>query len=217
MCKGSLFGPLRGPNSFLYERRPRVARRNGRATSVARCPARGAELVKFGEVFAQDAQRVAWCLVLEQDGLDELADHGLHVGVELGGGLEGEAQVSSGPRSSAAKTRASVLMWSAMASLRSTSRVPELVAELAEPEPVPSSAAAVSLDVPPAEPPAEPPAAPLHELPAEPVPPSVVSPSPIVAEENAPLVSERRCCSRSGNAAAGSVVWGRRVRSICSR
>lgn len=63
--------------------------------------------------------------------------------------------------------------------------------ELPEPEPACSSAAAVAvaLDEPADEPRVEPAA----ELPgpAEPVPPSVVSPSPPTTQENAPLVSER--------------------------
>jgi len=68
--------------------------------------------------------------------------------------------------------------------------LPELAGEatepLEEPAPVPSSAAAVAVDEPPAELLEEPPAGP-----AEPVPPSVVSPAPPTTQENTPLVSER--------------------------
>jgi hypothetical protein len=35
--------------------------------------------------------------VLEQDGLDELLDHCLLGGVEVGGGLEGEPEIVAGP------------------------------------------------------------------------------------------------------------------------
>jgi hypothetical protein len=41
----------------------------------------------------------AFGLVFEQDGFDELFDHGLLGGVEVGGGLEGELRSSPGPRS----------------------------------------------------------------------------------------------------------------------
>jgi DNA primase len=63
--------------------------------------------------------------------------------------------------------------------------------ELLEPEPASSSAAAVAVAV--DEPADEPRAEPAAELPgpAEPVPPSVVSPAPATAEGNTPLVSER--------------------------
>ena len=64
---------------------------------------------------------------------------------------------------------------------------------LPEPEPASSSAAAVALEEPTEladEPPAAPPAEP-QLGPAEPVPPSVVSPSPPTTEDDGPLVSER--------------------------